>query len=146
MLVILELDGILPLLEAFKVVLDVYEALILVDGVSLKLFEVAPLWFFERTALLVLTFPVLLVTSAESDTVVEVVLLVTKVDVEDVLALKYVVVDEYDVDELPPPVELEDCIGFNSLICLIKYAFSSLNCSSSDLSVWKRDRKSTNFS
>lgn len=36
--------------------------------------------------------------------------------------------------ELPPEL-LELAIGFNSLICFIKYAFSSLNCSSSDRSV-----------
>ena len=36
--------------------------------------------------------------------------------------------------------------GFNSLICFIKYAFSSLNCSSSERSLWNLDRKSTNLS
>lgn len=36
--------------------------------------------------------------------------------------------------------------GFSSFICLIRYAFSSLNCSSSDRSVWNFVRKSTNFS
>lgn len=62
---------------------------------------------------------------------------------------KYVVeVGCDEVAELEPPIEPppEDAVAFSSLICLIKYAFSSLNCSSSDLSVWKRDRKSTNFS
>lgn len=62
---------------------------------------------------------------------------------------KYVVVVEgWDVfAELEAPIVLlEDGIGFSSLICLIKYAFSSLNCSSSERSVWKRERKSTNFS
>ena len=36
--------------------------------------------------------------------------------------------------------------GFNSLICFIKYAFSSLNCSSSERSLWNLDRKSTSLS
>merc|ERR1719510_1089332 len=36
--------------------------------------------------------------------------------------------------------------GFSSLICFIKYAFSSLNCSSSLRSLWKFWRKSISFS
>lgn len=36
--------------------------------------------------------------------------------------------------------------GLSSFICLIRYAFSSLNCSSSDRSVWNRVRKSTSLS
>ena len=36
--------------------------------------------------------------------------------------------------------------GFNSLICFIKYAFSSLNCSSSVRSLWNLDKKSINLS